>query len=136
MLDTAVFEELFVAAMDILYSQDKPPHVVVSSLAKVSDLYDVGRNDDWCTFIWSIGDICRVVTSGDQDYIAQADQRTKEYNEVLASYSAEYGYTYVSQIYETQFSLKDLSDFDCFHPNVTGQNKIADILWYNGPYYR
>jgi lysophospholipase L1-like esterase len=134
MLDTAIFESLFTAAMDILYSQENPPDVVVSSLAKISDLYNVGRNDGWCDFIWRIGNICRVVTSGNPDYIVQADQRAQEYNDVLAFHAAEYGYTYVPQIYETQFSLEDLSNFDCFHPSVSGQNRIADIIWENGLY--
>jgi lysophospholipase L1-like esterase len=136
MLDTAIFESLFTAAMDILFSQDNPPDVVVSSLARISNLYNAGSDDNWCNWIWSLGNICRVVTSGNSDYIAQADQRTQEYNDVLASHAAEYGYTYVPQIYGTQFTLDDLSDFDCFHPNVSGQNRISEIIWVNGLYSR
>ena len=58
--------------------------------------------------------------------------RIQEYNSVLEAHAAKYGYIYVPQIYETQFSLNDLSDFDCFHPNVSGQNRIADIIWDYG----
>jgi lysophospholipase L1-like esterase len=134
MLDTTTFEMLFTEAMDILYSQENPPDVVVSSLAKVADLYSVGQNDNWCTSIWSLGNVCRVVTSGNPSHIAQADQRTQEYNAILASLAEVYGYTYVPQIYDTEFTLEDLSDFDCFHPSVSGQNRIANIIWNWGLY--
>ena len=134
MLDTATFESRFTAAMDVLYAQDDPPEVVVSSLARISDLYRVGSGDSWCNFIWSLGDICRVVTSGNAAYIEQADQRTQAYNTVLEAHAAEYGYKFVPQTYQAQFTLDDLSDFDCFHPTVSGQNKVADIIWENGLY--
>jgi hypothetical protein len=129
MLDVETFQILFTQAMDILFSQDNHPHVIVSSLARVSNLYNVGKNDGWCNFIWNIGNICRVVTSGNQDYIAQADQRTQEFNTVLGFFAGFYGYTYVPEIFDTEFTLDDLSDFDCFHPSVSGQNKIADTIW-------
>ena len=135
MLDTVLFESLFTAAMDILYSQENPPDVVVSSLARISNLYDAGKDDGWCNFIWSIGNICRVVTSGNLEYIEDADLRTREYNDVLEFYAGVYGYKYVPQIYQTQFTRDDLSDFDCFHPNVTGQNRIANIIWEHGLYH-
>ncbi|BBO79039.1 hypothetical protein DSCW_64560 [Desulfosarcina widdelii] len=141
MLSMEDFESRFVEAMWILYDQDSdlsidenPPDVVVSSLARVSDLYNVGKYDNWCTMIWSLGSVCRVVTSGTQYCIDEADKRTQEYNEVLANWADFFGYTYVPQIYETSFTLDDLSDFDCFHPNVSGQNKISEIIWNNGLY--
>jgi lysophospholipase L1-like esterase len=134
MLDPATFETRFTRAMDILYSQDNPPDVVVSSLARVADLYAAGKDNSWCNYIWSLGRVCRVVTSGNAEYIAQADQRTRDYNEILESYADYYGYTYVSQIYDETFTLDDLSAFDCFHPNVSGQNRIANIIWLYGSY--
>lgn len=134
MLPVDLFENLFRVAMDSLYLQDPPPEVVVSSLANVSNLYDAGKNDSWCNFIWSIGNVCRIVTAGDPDFISQADQRTQEYNAVLESLAVEYGYKYVPQLYETPFTRQDLSNFDCFHPSILGQNKIANIIWINGIY--
>ena len=141
MLTTAAFRDRFVAAMEILYTQDPPPAVVVSSLANVSNLYNAGKDDEWCNgnaflgrSIWEWGNICRVVTSGDPDDIAAADLRTREFNAVLEEQSFVYGYKYVPDIYETGFTLDDLSDFDCFHPNVQGQNKISEIIWNKGLY--
>jgi lysophospholipase L1-like esterase len=134
MLDDEIFAERFTAAMDILYSQIPPPDVAISSLAKVSNLYNAGKNDSWCNLIWSLGDICRVVTSGNSEDIAAADLMTQEYNYWLGYYADVYGYRYVPQIYDATFTRDDLSDFDCFHPNVIGQNRIADIIWMNGLY--
>jgi len=141
MLGTEAFEDRFLDAMWRLYDQDNdgfidenPPDVVVSSLARVSDLYDAGKDDVGCTSIWSLANICRVVTSGNPVCIAEADKRTQEYNEIFADWADYFGYTYVPQLYETQFTLEDLSDFDCFHPNVQGQNKISEVIWDNGLY--
>ena len=135
MLSIGNFQAAFLEAMEMLYSQNPPPMVVVSSLANVSELYNAGMGNDWCEDIWATGEICRVVTSGDTDYIAQADQRTRDYNDVLEYYAPIYGYTFVPETYLTEFTLDDLSDFDCFHPNVSGQNRIADIIWENGLNY-
>jgi lysophospholipase L1-like esterase len=33
---------------------------------------------------------------------------------------------------DSDFTIKDLSDVDWFHPSVTGQNKIANAVWNDG----
>ena len=84
--------------------------------------------------IWEWGNVCRVVTSGNPIDIAAANLRTQEFNAVLEEMSFVYGYKYVPEIYETEFTLDDLSAYDCFHPNVQGQNKISEVIWNSGLY--
>jgi hypothetical protein len=91
----------------------------------------------------SVGwDPCPVVlTNGDliwnetgDTYREEADKILTTYNTILESVTAEYGYHFVSEATRTSFILNDLSTYDCFHPSIDGQQKIAEITWTNGLY--
>ncbi len=40
--------------------------------------------------------------------------------------------TYAKALEDYQISPSDISDVDCFHPSIAGQNNIADRVWASG----
>jgi lysophospholipase L1-like esterase len=70
-----------------------------------------------------------------------ARERMIEYNDVLASLSAEYDagdphhyWHYTNVAFELPFEVDDVSEIDCFHPSADGQARLADETWADGPF--
>lgn len=107
-----------------------------------------------CDSIWRTFSICRIATAGG-NFNGESEAfrregiaaRQKRYNEILReearSYSensegqnprgieviAEYRGENESGIGTTELSADLINGGDCFHPNVSGQNTFADLMW-------
>jgi len=107
-----------------------------------------------CKSVWSTYGICRVVTNdGTMNNESQATRlaavsaRQQRYNEILREEAEAYntnangknpsGVEVVSEYVDEntpsggtfQFGENDIDGGDCFHPSVSGQNRIANYEW-------
>ncbi len=153
-----VWESSVRAGLDILV--DNLPigsTVFLSSVPRVHELREVGlakqatESGVNCESFWASYDVCRIATASDA-YTAVLQQRQQLYNEILAAEAASYnamavntGVEVVAEyqahlengaptVGEYAFSPSELNGGDCFHPSLSGQNKLSEILWNNNPF--
>jgi hypothetical protein len=128
--------------------------VYLSSVPRVQDLRGVGiekQNSTSrvnCEAFWSSFDVCPIATSSDL-YFAALGERQKAYNEILAGRAGHFNSlattTGVEVVTEYQgeeivsvgtyrFAPTDINGGDCFHPSISGQNKVSEVLWSNNPF--
>ena len=141
MTSVTAFRSRFRAAMDVLDSQSPEPRVLVASIPDLKRLWQVGRNSSAARAAWSSYDICQSILAdplstdrSDVDRRNRVQQRVKDYNVQLAEVCASYRFCRYDggAVFGYPFSLGQLSGWDYFHPNTSGQAVIADLTWEAG----
>lgn len=133
--------------------------VQVLSAPRVDYLYNAGHAKTWyCPYVvWPTAGICRIVTAENSaTRREQIGQRINAYNDATAQEIAAYqsnangknprGLHFVTDwkgsieqghrntsIGTYAFSAGDINGTDCFHPNTTGQHKLACSAWASDP---
>jgi lysophospholipase L1-like esterase len=132
--------------------------VYLSSVPRVQDLRSVGLAKQAgdggvnCESFWQSFDVCTIATSTDA-YTSALESKQQAYNQILAEEAAAFNamaaQTGVEVVAEYQavidngatlavgnysFSPDEINGGDCFHPSISGQNKLAEILWNNNPF--
>lgn len=147
------------AGLDILVNNlPDGSTVYLSSVPRVQDLRNVGiakqvaEGSVDCESFWATYDVCRIATASGAYFDALQD-RQQLYNEILAEEAVVYNAmavdTGVEVVAEYQAVLEDattpavanygfspgeINGGDCFHPSLSGQNKLSEILWNNNPF--
>ncbi len=123
-------------ALDVL--ERAKVSVIMASIPNLQTLYDAGKDSARARYVWSHYDICASMladptstSQADVDRRASVSQRVREYNSVLADECANHNRCASDNgaVYNTAFTLSDLSLRDAFHPSAAGQNKIAEAVW-------
>ena len=132
--------------------------VVLGSVPRVQDLRAAGvakQTGNWrvnCESVWSTFGICRIATNGGTmngesfaTRYAGINSAQRLYNEVLqqeaAAYNgtngvevvAEYSGANQTNVGTFTFGKNDIDGGDCFHPSVSGQNTVANLMWSGNP---
>ncbi len=147
------------AGLDILVNGlPEGATILLVGVPRVQDLYaagiarqqaDSGVN---CQNVWSTYGICRIATNdgtlkgeSHAERLAAIGERQQRYNEILAELAqtyngtngievvAEYGDGKGFSVGTYAFGAGDINGGDCFHPSVSGQNIVADVVWGNNP---
>jgi lysophospholipase L1-like esterase len=116
--------------------------LLVISIPDIKRLWEVGRNNLLARTFWSIGNICQSMlanpTSTAADDVARRDrvrQRVIDYNTQLAAACAAYGPNCRydgNVVFNFPFTLAQVSGWDYFHPNATGQRLLGEITYEAG----
>lgn len=120
------FEADYREALGILKDGLPGATILVTAVGRVKRVYDVGRRDFWCRLKWATFQWCDNVLRSGRSQRNQADARNMEYNDILRKLSAEKGFAFDNGPYDWQFSKGNLSEVDCFHPDISGQQGLAD----------
>jgi hypothetical protein len=133
--------------------------IYLLGVPRVQDLREVGlAKSGSCETVWSLGSVCRIITNGGtlsgESYAtrrAGVAERQQRYNEILRDEAAAYNANTTGQnprgievvadyvdeatpsVGTSTFEPGDIDGFDCFHPSIAGQNKIAFGAWANNP---
>ncbi|RKN35255.1 GDSL-type esterase/lipase family protein [Micromonospora musae] len=116
--------------------------VFVISIPDVHRLWSVGKGSGSARTAWSLFGICQSLLANPTS-TAQADvdrrnrvrQRVVDYNMQLAQACAAYGPNCDfdgNAVFGYPFTLNQLSGWDYFHPNATGQQVLATISYPAG----
>ncbi len=141
MTDVSTFRDQFAAGMAILAGQSAPPQVLVASIPDLKRLWYVGKGSASARSAWSVYDICQsmLANAASTDPVDQARrdevrQRVIDYNAVLASVCSDYSFCKYDggAVFNYPFQLSQLSGWDYFHPNTSGQAVLADVTWKAG----
>jgi len=112
--------------------------IFVSSVPNIYQLWQVGKSSYSARLAWAAYGICQSMLKNptstqqsDIDRRASVRQRVVDYNAVLAQEcAAVVGCVFDGNaVFSYQFSLGQLSTWDYFHPNTSGQAVLSSITW-------
>ncbi|HEX7186972.1 MAG TPA: GDSL-type esterase/lipase family protein [Actinomycetes bacterium] len=125
--------------MDALHAGLPGATVFVSSIPDIKRLWEIGRNSFSARSAWSAFGICqsmlanpRSTTAADIARRDRVRQRVVDYNAALSQACATYAGTCVfddNAVFTYQFTLSQVSSWDYFHPNTSGQAVLASVTW-------
>ncbi|MFY1693478.1 GDSL-type esterase/lipase family protein [Plantactinospora sp. WMMB782] len=142
MTPVSTFRSNIDAALGRLRSGLPNARVFVISVPDIQRLWSVGRGDLAARTAWSLFGICQSMLANPTSN-AQADvdrrnrvrQRVADYNTQLAQACAAYGSNCLfdgNAVFNYPFTLGQLSGWDYFHPNTSGQRALAEISYAAG----
>jgi lysophospholipase L1-like esterase len=118
------------------------PRVLVISIPDVRQLWAVGKGSFAARSAWSVFGICQSLLANPTSTAAadiarrgRVHQRVADYNTQLAQACAAYGSRCVfdhNAVFSYPFSLSQVSGWDYFHPNATGQRVLAQVSYAAG----
>ncbi|HEU4425904.1 MAG TPA: SGNH/GDSL hydrolase family protein [Pilimelia sp.] len=142
MTPVATFRGHIDTALDRLKAGLPTAQVLVVSIPDVRRLWDVGRVNGSARMAWSLFRICQSMLANptstaqaDVDRRARVRQRVIDYNTQLAQACAAYGPNCRfdgNAVFGYPFVLSQVSTWDYFHPNTTGQTVLASITYAAG----
>jgi lysophospholipase L1-like esterase len=142
MTPVAEFRASIDQALGTLRSGLPNARVLVISIPDIKRLWEVGRTNLLARTVWSIGNICQSMlanpTSMAAADVARRDrvrQRVVDFNTELAEACAAYGPKCRfdgNVVFNFPFTLAQVSGWDYFHPNATGQRMLAEITYRAG----
>jgi lysophospholipase L1-like esterase len=116
--------------------------VMVISIPDIYHLWDVGRGSFLARTAWSLFGTCQSMLASPTSFsdadVARRDrvrQRVIDYNAELAAACAAYGPNCRfdgNAVFQYPFSLSQVSGWDYFHPNATGQAVLAEVTYQAG----
>ncbi|WP_229691340.1 SGNH/GDSL hydrolase family protein [Sphaerisporangium melleum] len=131
------FEARFRATMETLAALPEAT-IFVASIPDLKRLWQVGKDNLSARTAWAALNICQSMLarprSTDTADVARRDrvrQRVADYNTVLAAVCAERPTCRYDggAVFGYPFALSELSTWDYFHPNATGQRLLAEMTY-------
>jgi lysophospholipase L1-like esterase len=142
MTSVATFRANIESALLRLRSGLPNAKVFVISIPDIHRLWYVGRTSAGALSAWSLFRICQSMLAnplssaqGDIDRRSRVRQRVIDFNAVLAQECAEYGANCKfdnNAVFGYPFVLSQLSGWDYFHPNTSGQQVLASVSYGAG----
>lgn len=142
MTPAAAYRDQVVAALGVLRQGSPEARVFIASVPDVKRLWKVGHKNRVARYAWHRLNVCQAMLANPMSDAA-ADEarrdrvraRVQEYNQVLAQACAAYGPTCRydgGAVFREPFTLEQVSRWDYFHPNASGQKRLADVTWKAG----
>jgi lysophospholipase L1-like esterase len=112
--------------------------IFVSSIPNIYQLWQVGKSSSSARLAWSVYGICQSMLKNptstqqaDVDRRGFVRQRVVDYNTVLAQECAAVAGCVFdgNAVFSYAFSLSQLSTWDYFHPNTSGQAVLSSVTW-------
>ncbi|MER5336213.1 SGNH/GDSL hydrolase family protein [Micromonospora sp. NPDC002717] len=142
MTSVATYRANIDAALNRLKSGLPNARVQLISVPDIHRLWSVGKDSGSARSAWSLFGICQSMLANPTS-TAQADvdrrnrvrQRVVDYNTQLAQACAAYGPNCDfddNAVFGYPFTLSQLSSWDYFHPNTSGQQVLASVSYAAG----
>lgn len=142
MTPVSTFRAHFDTALATLRSGLPNARILVVSIPNVYRLWEVGRVSFSATSTWSLFGICQSLLANPNSF-AQADidrrnrvrQRVVDFNAQMAQACVAYGTNCRfdnNAVFSYPFVLSQVSGWDYFHPNTSGQAILASLSYTNG----
>lgn len=123
--------------MDVLRAGLPKTRVLIVSIPDLLRLWEVEHRDRTAQLVWFVGSICQSMLENaravDPDNTARRErvrQRVVDYNEQLREACAAYGPLCRfddGAVFAHPFEAGDVSSWDAFHPDESGQAVLADV---------
>lgn len=141
MTSPEAFREDVDTALRVLRRGLPEARVLVVAVPDLYRLWEIGHTDRRAVRAWSLG-VCptllnRAASTADADVERRAAvrERVDAYNRQLRGACADYGSRcrYDSAAHRVRFTLDMVNRLDYFHPNVAGQDRLAEATWPRRP---
>lgn len=149
MTSPSEYQEQIEDIVDRVLAHSPQTRLLVSTTPKVSDLKQFSRN--WvtgfgvlknCQKVWNLHKFCQTVTDSTQsaEDRRRVQERMATYHQILRDVVNRRRRVYGDRIrlsdklYNYEFTKNDLA-VDCFHPNFTAHQKIADFSFVDNWWY-
>lgn len=142
MTSVAAFRASIDSALNRIKAGLPNAKVAVISVPNIWQLWNVGKNSSSARSAWSLFGICQSMLANptstaqaDVDRRARVLQRVVDFNSQLAQACAAYGANCDfdgNAVFNYAFSLSQVSTWDYFHPNTSGQTALASISYGGG----
>jgi lysophospholipase L1-like esterase len=139
MTPTATFKANVQAALATLAAGPSAPQIFVASVPSLQRLYDLNKSSLSARFAWAIFGICQSMLANptstaqtDVDRRARVRQRVIDFNTQLAQACVAYGANCDfddNAVFNYPFVLSQVSTWDYFHPNRSGQAVLASVSY-------
>ncbi|HCT80212.1 MAG TPA: GDSL family lipase [Micromonosporaceae bacterium] len=142
MTSVTTFRSQIDAALNRLKTGLPNASVALISIPDIKRLWFVGKDSSSARNAWSTFGICQSMLANptstaqaDEDRRNRVRQRVIDFNAQLAQACAAYGSNCDfdgNAIFNYPFVLSQVSSWDYFHPNVSGQAILASVSYANG----
>ncbi len=138
MTSVSTFRSQITTALSTIATQSPNTRIYVVSIPNIYNLWNVLRFNVGAIAVWETVGICQSMLDNPLSY-SSADSarrlRVQQHNIALNTQLREVCAMFPqcrfdnNAAYNTSFSSSDVSSRDYFHPNVTGQAKLASVTW-------
>jgi lysophospholipase L1-like esterase len=142
MTPVATYRAQLDAALATLKAKVPNAAVFIGSVPDIKRLWFIGKDSSAARSAWSGYKICQSMLANptstaqvDVDRRNRVQQRVIDFNTQLAQACVAYGPNCTfdnNAIFNYQFVLSQVSGWDYFHPNATGQRVLADVSYRAG----
>jgi lysophospholipase L1-like esterase len=142
MTPVATYRTQIDAALSTIKSGLPRARVALISIPDIYRLWEVGHTNPAALSAWSVYGICPSMlarawstSSSDEARRQRVRQRVIDFNTQLAQACAAYGPKCDfddNAVFNYRFTLAHVSGWDYFHPNASGQAKLAEISYTAG----
>lgn len=129
MTSVATWEFRWNEAIDVLQAGLPGADILVTAVVNVRRVYDVGRTNLGCLSKWALFGWCDNMLTNGSTQRTEATNRLLAYNSALSSLTAAQGVWYDADSYGIAFSRSQLSSVDCFHPDISLNQNMADVTY-------
>lgn len=129
-------------SLAVLRSERPQARVFVASVPDLVRLWEVGKGSRMAKMAWKKLGICQALLArptstkaADRARRAAVGERVRVYNAELAAACADYGPRCRydgGAVYSYRFTLRQLTRWDFFHPDKSGQRALAEATWRAG----
>lgn len=132
------FKKSTESALSIINKKLPRSTIFVASIPDINNLWKEGHTSPEAVTKWREGNICQSLLANptsqdkrDQDRRETFNQRVKEYNKIWENACVKASNCFFDHgaVYNTHFTMNELTTVDYFHPNVLGQAKLAEATW-------
>ena len=141
MTPVETYRAQFEQAMTTLTTGLPNAKVLVASIPDIQRLWYIGKDSGSARSAWSAYSICQSMLANptstaqeDVDRRARVRQRVVDYNTALQQVCAQHANCKYDggAVFGYPFVLSQVSGWDYFHPNTSGQAVLADVTWKAG----
>jgi len=130
MTAVATYAAYWNEAIDVLQAGLPSATILVCEVVNVGRVWDAGSSNFWCRYVkWPLFGFCDNMLCNGTTQRNEAKARNVEYNNALRSLCATQGVIFDDDIFEVAFTRSQLSSVDCFHPDVSCQNLLANASY-------
>jgi lysophospholipase L1-like esterase len=141
MTPVETYRAQFAQAMSTLSTGLPNAKVLVASIPDIHRLWFIGKDSSSARSAWSAYSICQSMLANptstaqeDVDRRARVRQRVVDYNTALQDVCAQHVNCKYDggAVFGYPFVLSQVSGWDYFHPNTSGQAVLAEVTWKAG----
>jgi lysophospholipase L1-like esterase len=141
MTPVEVFESRLRTGVQALRAGLPQAQILVASIPDLKRLWRIGKDSPAVRGTWMLTGVCQSMLANPASTAPQDEarrdrvrQRVADYNDALRRVCRDNPPCRFDNnaVFEDRFELEQLSTRDYFHPNIDGQQAIADVTYRNG----